>query len=155
MPERTASVSEPVAAPPGVVYDLISDVTRMRSWSPETRRCAWLGGATGPAVGARFKGTNTIGWRRWSTTCTVTAADPGSAFAFRVQYGPMVVAEWRYDIAPDGAAGSLVTESWRDRRPAWFRAVYPVLVGVKDRAEHNRATMTETLRRLKAAAERG
>jgi hypothetical protein len=30
----------------------------MGELSPECRRCEWIAGATGPAVGARFKGTN-------------------------------------------------------------------------------------------------
>ena len=38
------------------VWSLVSDVTRMGAWSPELEAAAWLDGATGPAVGARFKG---------------------------------------------------------------------------------------------------
>ena len=37
----------------------------------------WLGGATGPALGARFHGSNRRGWRRWSTRVVVTACEPG------------------------------------------------------------------------------
>ena len=33
------------------VYELVADVTRMPEFSPEIRRCSWLDGATGPAVG--------------------------------------------------------------------------------------------------------
>ena len=45
-----------IDAPPEVVYDLVADVTRTPEFSPEVRRCTWLDGATGPAVGARFRG---------------------------------------------------------------------------------------------------
>src|SRR3954467_15899573 len=45
-----------VDAPPETVYAVVSDVTRMGEWSPETVRCEWLGGATGPAVGANSRG---------------------------------------------------------------------------------------------------
>ena len=70
-----------VSAPPEKLYDLVSDVTRMGEWSPETAKCESIGGATGPAVGARFKGTNK---RRvwWSTDATVVAAERGRRFAF-------------------------------------------------------------------------
>ncbi|HAS09465.1 MAG TPA: SRPBCC family protein, partial [Acidimicrobiaceae bacterium] len=51
------SVSREIAAPPQRVWELISDITRMGEWSPETTGGKWLKGATGPAVGARFRGT--------------------------------------------------------------------------------------------------
>ncbi len=51
-------VSIDIAAPPGAVYDLVADVTNMGRWSPETYRCEWLDGCTGPRVDARFKGWN-------------------------------------------------------------------------------------------------
>ena len=57
-----------VAAAPEKVYELVSDVTRMGEWSPETTSAEWIDGATGPAVGARFKGRNRNGVARWSTT---------------------------------------------------------------------------------------
>ena len=44
----------------------------------------WLDGATGPALGARFRGhvrRNEIGPVYW-TTCRVTACEPGREFAF-------------------------------------------------------------------------
>ena len=34
----------------------MSDVTKIGSYSPETFEAQWLDGATGPAVGARFRG---------------------------------------------------------------------------------------------------
>jgi uncharacterized protein YndB with AHSA1/START domain len=45
-----------IAAPPELVYDLITDVTRMGDWGPECYRCEWLDGATAPSIGARFRG---------------------------------------------------------------------------------------------------
>ena len=43
----TGSASIHVSAQPDAVYALISDVTRMGEWSPETRSCEWLDGASG------------------------------------------------------------------------------------------------------------
>lgn len=146
------SVSSTMSCTPAQVYDLISNVTRMGQWSPETTSCRWLGGVDGPAPGARFRGTNQRGLRRWSTTCTVTAADPGRRFAFTVAFGPIPVAEWAYDVeAADG--GCQVTESWTDRRAGWMRVGGAIVMGVPDRAAHNRITMTATLAALKTAAE--
>ncbi|HVM51679.1 MAG TPA: SRPBCC family protein [Acidimicrobiales bacterium] len=148
------SVTTHIAAAPEVVYDLVSDLPRMGEWSPENTGGRWVGGATGPAVGARFRGSNRKGWRRWSTTVTVADATPGRAFAFDVTAGPFAVARWSYAIEPAGD-GCDVTESWEDHRhPAIARIVGP-MTGVSDRRSHNEATMRTTLERLKAAAEAG
>jgi hypothetical protein len=56
-----------IDARPDAVYTVVSDVTRMGEWSPETTKCEWIDGATGPAAGARFKGSNKRGFVRWST----------------------------------------------------------------------------------------
>ena len=60
------TICQVVPAPPATVYGLISDITTMSRYSPETVATSWLDSA-GPHVGARFKGTNVIGKLRWST----------------------------------------------------------------------------------------
>ena len=49
------SVTIPMDASPEEVWSLVSDVTRIGSYSPETFEAKWVEGATGPAV-ARFRG---------------------------------------------------------------------------------------------------
>ena len=39
-----------INAAPDVVFALVSDVTRMGDWSPETANCEWVDGATGENV---------------------------------------------------------------------------------------------------------
>jgi polyketide cyclase/dehydrase/lipid transport protein len=150
---KQVAVEEVVAADPMVVYQLISDVTRMGEWSPETKSCRWLKGASSAEVGARFRGSNQNGWHRWSTTCTVTTADPGKVFAFKVDLLNTPVATWEYEITPE-EGGCRVTERWTDCRPNWLEKVSPLGTGVTDRGERNRLTMSETLSRLRDAAER-
>jgi len=146
-------VSEQVRADPATVYALVSDVTRMGSWSPETTSCRWLDGATGPAVGAKFRGSNRHGpVLRWSTTCTVTDADPGRRFAFDVDYAGVPISTWSYDFVPT-ADGCTVTESWTDLRPRVMRVASVPIMGVADRAKHNRRGMETTLAALRATAE--
>ncbi len=88
MPEAHGSspsddeVSLRIDAPPERVYEIITDVAGMGRLSPECTGGRWLDGAAGPAVGARFKGTNKRGVARWSTTNEVTDAEPGRAFGF-------------------------------------------------------------------------
>ena len=110
------TVEEKIQATPLALYCLVSDVTNMGRWSPETKGCRWLGGATGPAVGVRFKGANRDGWRRWSTKCKVVAADPGRRFAFDVKYRGIRMAHWAYEFESEGDGGCRITESWTERR---------------------------------------
>jgi uncharacterized protein YndB with AHSA1/START domain len=152
-PEATeVRVEQQIAAAPEALYALISDVTNMGRWSPENHTCRWLKGATGPEVGARFKGSNKDGWRRWSTTCEVVSADPGRRFAFDARFAGVPIARWSYDFEPEGG-GTRVVETWLDRRPKALRSPSRVVMGVPDRAEHNRAGMEATLAALKECAE--
>jgi uncharacterized protein YndB with AHSA1/START domain len=147
------TVSLRISAAPEQVYDLITDVEQMGRWSPECVGGAWLGGATRPAVGAQFKGRNKRGRVRWSTTNTVIAAERGREFAFETKQSGM---RWRYRFEPDGATGTLVTESrepWR-ARPAVARFFTQLLLGGEDaHAEELRQGMRATLERVKDAAE--
>ena len=149
---RTAEAERLVDAAPEVVYDLVSDVTRMGRWSPETASCRWVGGATGPVIGARFVGSNRRGPLLWSTACTVTEADRGRAFAFSVAFVGLPIADWRYDFTAEGS-GCRVVESWRDRRSGAVRLGSVPVMGIADRAEHNRRGMVATLDALARAAE--
>ncbi len=152
MPEADVTVSERVGAPASVLYRLVSDVTRMGEWSPENVGGRWLGGADGPTVGARFRGSNRRGWRRWRTTCTVVTAEPDRTFAFDVSFGPVPISRWTYDFTPDGD-GTRVTETWNDRRPRWMAIAAGPTMGVSDMRAHNQAGMETTLKSLRQAAE--
>lgn len=149
---QPVQVERVITADPGVLYALVADIQRMGEWSPETEACEWTGGATGPAVGAKFKGKNRNGKKKWSTTCAVVTADPGKAFAFDVTVGPFKVARWAYAFEPNGDA-CRVTETWTDNRGRVATLMGKPASGVADRASHNRATMEETLERLASAAE--
>jgi len=147
-------VSLRIEAPPQRLYDLVTDVANMGRLSPECIGGRWLDGATGPAVGARFKGTNKRGLARWSTKNAVVAADPGREFAFETQQSGT---RWRYRFEPDGT-GTIVTESreaWRDR-PLVARVFSALaLGGVADHDDELRAGMRATLERLREVAESG
>jgi uncharacterized protein YndB with AHSA1/START domain len=139
-----------IEAPPATVYSVVSDVTRMGEWSPETYKCEWVDGATGPAVGARFKGNNKRGALRWSTRPDVVAADPGKEFAFEVKSD----VRWTYRFAPEGT-GTVLTESFEMLRDLqWYYAlVERWLMGVKDRKADLERSMAETLQRIKQSVE--
>lgn len=143
-----------IEAPPDRIYAIVTDVAGMGRLSPECTGGKWLDGATGPAVGARFKGTNKRGLARWSTTNTVVAAEPGAEFAFETKQSG---ARWRYHLTPDGT-GTTVTESREmfAKRPKVAVAFTKLLLGGEEgHTDELRQGMTESLRRLKALAESG
>ena len=146
------TVSRPIAAPPERVWELVSDLPRMGDWSPENTGGTWMKGATGPAVGARFKGTNAQGKRQWKTDVKITACEPSTAFAFDVSAAGLPVATWSYAIEP-AASGCVVTETWTDNRGLIARTIGGLVSGVSDRATHNRSGMEATLAALADAVE--
>lgn len=142
------SVTVHMAAPPEKIWDLISDVTRIGLYSPETFEAEWLDGATGPAVGARFRGhvkRNGRGPTYW-TTCTVTVCEPGRDFAFGVGPGARPLNVWSYHLEPvDG--GTDVTESF-ELTPTLPLRIYWTLFGWA-RGRTNREGMRTTLERIR------
>src|SRR4029077_7781549 len=93
-----------MAASPERVWELVSDVTRIGRYSPETFEAEWIDGATGPAVGARFRGhvrRNGRGPVYW-TKFTGVACGPGRMLAFHVGVGDKTVNTWRYQLEPAG-----------------------------------------------------
>ena len=148
------SVTAPVPASPAVVWRLVSDVTRVGEWSPETASAAWVSGEPG-TVGARFKGRNKRGRSSWSTTCQVVESEPGRSFAFVVGKPAKPSASWRYEIAP-APGGSSVTESFELPKPlgAAARLFTRLTTGVRDRESDLVQGMEQTLARLAAVAER-
>ena len=149
----TATESITIAADPRAVYALITDLDMLAELADEAVAMRWVSG-TSAQPGAVFRGHNRNRWRRWSTTCTVTDADPGRVFAFDVHHTPprVPVSRWQYDLAASDG-GCVVTESTWDRRPGWFRTPAQLATGVRDRAGANAEHIATTLRRLKARAE--
>jgi hypothetical protein len=152
MADMQGSVTVHMAATPERIWDLVSDVTRIGSFSPETFEAEWLDGATGPAVGARFKGhvkRNGKGPTYW-TTCVVTASEPGREFAFGVGPPGKALNTWSYHLAPAGD-GTDVTESFR-LTPKLGLRLYWTMFGWA-RGKTNERGMRTTLERIKAEVE--
>lgn len=144
-------VTEHIEASPETVWEMVADVTRMGDWSPECYRCVWTNGATGPEVGARFRGYNRRGLVRWFTMPKVTRCEPGVEFGFSV---PQSDAEWVYRFEADGT-GTKVTETRHMTRKhsALRDKLVEIVLGGGDRDENVRQGVEETLARIKAAAE--
>jgi uncharacterized protein YndB with AHSA1/START domain len=146
------SVTVHMAAPPERIWDLLSDVTKIGKYSPETFEAEWLEGATGPATGAKFRGhvkRNGIGPIYW-TTCTVRECVPGRAFTFGVGPSDKPLSIWGYHLEPN-SEGTDVTESFDLTPTALLRFYWTVLGWARGRT--NRNNMRTTLERVKAEVE--
>lgn len=144
------SISRHIEASPEAVYDVVSDVTRTPELTPDIVRCEWLDGASGPAVGARFKAVNRAGrGPNWSNKPVVVTADRGREFAFDRTEPFAGTVRWSYRLEPEGM-GTRVTEAYEVTKAltvvGWF--IIGTLYGMKDRRSDLRASMTATLDRL-------
>ena len=140
-----------MAGDPRELYELIADVTRMGDWSPESAGGEWLTGEPS-TVGSTFRGDNRRPWMKWSTLCTVIAAEPGKHFAFAVKARGRPVSTWEYKITPR-IGGCQVTERTFDQRPLLYRVTSFVSTGVRGPSVRNRRTMEQTLEALAHAVE--
>jgi hypothetical protein len=148
-----AAVTVHMDAEPLAVWELISDITRMGEYSPEVLEAEWLRGATGPALGARYRGhvkRNERGPTYW-TVCEVTDCVPGEVFEFAVMMGHRRINTWRYELRAATGGGVDVTESFRLIESPLAK-VYWALGGFL-RVRRNRRDMRTTLERIKAVAE--
>lgn len=164
---RTFTVSDSIVVqvPPAEVYRHVSDPARMGEWSPENLGATVHGGADRTAVGTAFDGRNKRGAFRWTTRCTVTAAEEDRLFRFRVHAigfrrprirGPIATWEYRFEPVPEGTR---VTETWTDDRRGWpdlvAHAFDRVATGGRTFADFQRGNIRTTLRNLKKALEPG
>ena len=152
MPGMSGSVTVHMRAPADRVWDLVSDVTRIGEFSPETFEAEWVDGATGPEVGARFRGhvrRNGVGPVYW-TSCKVTSCVPGQDFGFAVYSAGQRANNWRYELVErDG--GTDVTESYRLEPTPALQAYWLVLGWARSRT--NKRGMRRTLERIRAVVE--
>ena len=142
VPGATGTIT--INAPADHVYDLVSNPKKIVEFAEETFKIF--------ALGKHWVGLNRNGWHVWPTHTKVTRAVPGQLFEFEVGHLGVPVSRWQYTMeSVDG--GVRVTESWWDRRPAWFAKAAAPFTGVKERTPHNTVNIAETLRKLKTVAE--
>lgn len=147
--ELTATVT--ISADPQRVWDAVSDLARMRAWSPQVRKTFILGGPV--SIGTRFVNINGDGWKRWPTTAKVVRYAPRAEFAFRVTENRTV---WSFtlDETPDGTR---LTQ--RRETPDGISPLSRILVGLALGGQETftasmLAGMRQTLERLKSDLER-
>ncbi|GAA4862534.1 SRPBCC family protein [Actinomycetospora straminea] len=145
-------VTRTVDAPPERVWDLVGDPARIGAISPECHRVDWLGGASGPAPGARFKGHNRKGLMRWSTVGEVVEYEPQRTISWDVTLLGQPVARWGFRLAPQDG-GTRVEQFWQDQRSPVANVVGRARAW--DAPTANRRGMEQTLDTVRRKAEQG
>jgi uncharacterized protein YndB with AHSA1/START domain len=93
------------------VWNVVSDVERMREFSPELVKIEWLDGAERAAPGARFAGTSRVDGFEWTRNVTITELDEPNVIAWDVYDAPdeRPQSRWRFELVADGDR-TVVTE---------------------------------------------
>lgn len=141
-----------IDAPPGRVWALVSDLSRMPQWSPQCRIMKPLGPIR---PGTRTVNLNRRGLLVWPTTAVITEVVPERKIAFRI---PINTSVWSYELEPTTAGGTRLVETRRAENgvTAVSTAVTKAALGGVDSFERELLDgMNQGLARIKAAAERG
>ncbi|WP_231117602.1 SRPBCC family protein [Mycobacterium intracellulare] len=119
--DETLTASTEVRASAEQVYAVVSDVTRIPEWSPETVRAQWL-------APDRFRAWNRRRLGRWRTEAIVVEAVAGQRFSFVVQAMGGDWTQWTYLVEPGSTAStSRLTEVVRMCVPLpWGAVVFDV-----------------------------
>lgn len=129
----TAEVSIDIAAPPATVWDAVSDIETPIAFSEELAAAEWLPPHDGPALGARFRGTNrhpAIG--EWQVECEVDDYEPGRRFGWSPMAGDAAMASWRFTIDETGDGSRLTF--WARMGPA-PSGLSPAIEAMPDKEE--------------------
>ena len=144
---HAGEVQAVVAASPEDVYAVVADVTRIAEWSHECRAAEWLDAATGPALGARFRGSNKVDRFGWSRVCTITELEPGRRFGYRTSGGvPSDSTRWAFDLKPTDSGGTRLRLRFRILRMS--RPVELAIVAFMPQHRDRREALGEDLVRL-------
>jgi hypothetical protein len=149
--DETLTASAEVRASADQVYAVVSDVTRIPEWSPETRRAEWL-------APDRFRAWNRRRLGRWRTDANVVDAWPGHKFSFVVQAMGGDWTQWTYLIAPGSSLGTtLLTEEIQMCVPLPFGVVVfeRLFLFVRDRRADLQHNLEVSVNRIRAIVEAG
>lgn len=105
--EMTVDVQHRFSSPIEQVWELLSDVERMAARGPEHISAHWQD--PGPALGARFCGSNVRQGRKWTVQCLVVICNRPSQFGWIVGNPKEPSSHWLYELTADGD-GTLVTQ---------------------------------------------
>ena len=141
-----------IAAPPDEVWQALSDLRRMREWSPELVTMVPLRRG-GLKPGQQYLGLNRRKAVVWPTRSVVAVVEQGRSLAWDTRSSG---ARWIYELEPHDGGTRVVHRRPVPRRiTVLSRAFAPLFLGGSDEhADELEQGMQQTLARLKAAVER-
>ncbi|MCM3516439.1 MULTISPECIES: SRPBCC family protein [Nocardioides] len=148
--ELEASIE--VSTSPAQTWALVSDLRRMREWSPQVLRTFIPGGPV--RLGSRMINVNHRGALVWPTTAKVVRFEPHTSVAFRVAENRTI---WSFTLEPTDGGGTRIVQ--RREVPDGISTLSNTLVGVAMGGVPTfvgelRQGMRQTLERIKAELER-
>ncbi|MEV0355607.1 SRPBCC family protein [Nocardia sp. NPDC050697] len=143
------SASIDIAAPADAVYALVSDITRIPEWSPETVRVRRLDPAG-------FRSWNRRRLGVWRTDAKIVESIPGERFSFVVQAMGGDWTQWTYRLEPRGDSTRL-TEEFRMcvALPTAILAFEWLFLLVRDRRADLRQNLETSVARIGTIIESG
>jgi hypothetical protein len=140
-----------IAASPDQVWDALTDLRRMREWSPEVIRMVPLKPG-GLKLGQQYLGLNRRKAVIWPSRSVIAQLDHGRSLAWDTRSSG---ARWIYELETEGSGTRVVHRRPVPRRITWLsRAFTPLFLGGSDEhADELEQGMGQTLQRLKAAVE--
>lgn len=155
----TVTVSADIAASPGDLWPIITDINLPARFSGEFQGASWTPPFTGPELGARFEGTNqhpAIG--EWTVPCVVSVFEPERAFGWDPGGPDARFTEWRFTLEPHGDTTTLTFTAQMGFGPS---GLTPAIEAMPDREEQIvdrrleewRTNMTATVEGIKQLAE--
>jgi uncharacterized protein YndB with AHSA1/START domain len=148
---KSGSTTVDVDASPEQVWAVLADVTRAGEWSHETRGGEWVDGATAAVPGARFRGRNRNGRKKWSRVCEVLTADAPREISWRTLASRLYPdsTRWTYELAPI-EGGCRITQRFEvlEINPIVDRLFYAFIPAHRDRS----AALAADVRKLGTVA---
>ena len=140
-----------VDAPPAAVWAALTDLRRMREWSPELIAMFPLGRG-GLRVGQQYVGLNRRKAAIWPTRSVVAVVEPERSLVWDTRSSG---ARWIYELFAEGTGTRVVQRRPVPRRITLVSRVFaPLFLGGSDQhADELERGMAETLRRLRLAVE--
>ena len=159
--QPTVQVEERISGDPSVIWDAVTDIELPVGVSAELQSVEWIDGASGVAVGNRFRGHNrNADLGEWSTESTIVEVEPGSRWVWQVHNGDDVMATWGFEVDP--GRGAVTVRQWARLGPDPSGLCLAILRMpekegriISRRIEEWRTNMTANLAALKARIERG
>lgn len=113
----TIEVTQRVRCDVATAWRYVTDITLPARCSAELQSAEWLKGASGVAVGARFRGRNSneaIG--EWETVCEVAEVEDQRRWVWNVLGQGAPVATWGFEVEP--TSDGVLIRQWARLGPA-------------------------------------